>query len=52
MKASILRTLCVEIYKSVDSLNSTFIYNILRLRVTERAVSSQYRLNLGIPKVI
>ena len=51
MKASRLRSLCVEIYKSINSINSSFMSEIFRLRVTNRMVQSQYRLNLDIPKV-
>ena len=47
MKASRLKILCDEIYKSINSINLPKC----RLRVTNRAVRSQYRLNLNIPKV-
>ena len=51
MKASRLRRFCVEIYKSINSINPCFQNEIFILRVTYTAVRSQYRLNLGIPKV-
>ena len=51
MKASKLRSLCVEILKSINSVNLFFMNGIFRLRVTIKAVRSQYRLNLDIPKV-
>ena len=51
MKASRLRSLCVEIYKSINSINPSFMNNIFRLGVTNRMVHSQYRLNLDISKV-
>ena len=51
MKASRLRSLCVEIYKSIKSIKPSFMNEIFRLRATNRAVCSQYRLNLDIPKV-
>ena len=51
MKASRSRSLCVEIYKSINSINPSFMNEIFRLRVTSRMVRSQYRLNLDIPKV-
>ena len=51
MKPSILSSLCVEIYKSINSINPSFMNEIFRLKVTNRAVSNQYRLNLDIPKV-
>ena len=34
MKASRLRSLCVEIYKSINSLNPSFMNEIFRLTVT------------------
>ena len=46
MKASRLRSLCVEIYKSINSINLSFMNEIFRLRVTNRMVRSPYRLNL------
>ena len=51
MEASRLRSLCVEIYKSINSINPSFMNEIFRLWVTNRMVRSQYRLNLDIPKV-
>ena len=51
MTASRLRILCVEIYKSINSVNPSFMNEIFILRVTNRMVRSQYRLNLDIPKV-
>ena len=50
MKASRLRSLCVEIYKSINSINPSFMNEIFRLRVTSRMVRSQYKFNLDIPK--
>ena len=50
MKASRLGSICVEIYKSINSINPSFMNECFRLRVTNRMVS-QYRLNLDIPKV-
>ena len=43
MKASRLRSHCIEIYKSINSVNIN--------RVTNRMVHSQYRPNINIPKV-
>ena len=51
MKASRLRSLCVEVYKSINSINPSFMNEIFRLGVTNRMVRSQYRLNLDICKV-
>ena len=46
MKARRLRSLCVEICKSINSINPSFMNDIFRLRVTNRMVRSQYRLTL------
>ena len=51
MKASSLRSLRVQIYKSINSINTSFKNENFRLRVTNRMVRSQYRPNIGIPKV-
>ena len=51
LKARRLSSLCFEIYKSINSINPSFMNEIFRLRVTSRMVRSQYRLNLDIPKV-
>ena len=51
MKASRLRILCAEIYKSINSINPSFKNEIFRLRVTNRVVRFQCRINLDIPKV-
>ena len=51
MKASRLRSLCIEIYKSINSINPTFMNQIFRLRVVNRMVRSQYRLYLDSLKV-
>ena len=45
MKASRLRSICIEIYKSINSINPFFMNDIFRLRVTNRMVRSQYRVN-------
>ena len=46
IKASRLRGLCIEIYKIISSINPSFMHE-----VTNRMGSSQYKLNLEIPKV-
>ena len=51
IKVSRLRSFCVEICKSINSVNSSFMNEIFRLRVTNRVVRSQYRLNINILKV-
>ena len=41
MKASSLRSLCVEIYKSINSKTPSFLNEIFRLRATNRMAHSQ-----------
>ena len=44
-----LRTLCVEIYKTLNDLNPSFMNNIFKLKINGREVRDKYKLNLGIP---
>ena len=41
--------LCVEIYKTINNLNPSFIKQIFELRETNRNVCEKYRLNLNFP---
>ena len=45
-----LRTLCVEVYKTLNDLNSSFMNNIFNLKINSREVRDKYRLKLDIPK--
>ena len=45
------RNLCVEIYKTLNNLNPTFIREIFETRKTKRAVRERYKINLEIPRV-
>ena len=45
-----LRTLCVEIYKTLNNLNPSFMNNIFKLKINSREVRDKYKLNLAIPK--
>ena len=45
-----LRTLCVEIYKTLNDLNPSFMNNIFKLKVNGREVCDKYKLNLDISK--
>ena len=45
-----LRTLCVEIYKTLNDLNPSFMNNIFKLKVSGREVPDKYKLNLDITK--
>ena len=46
MNASRLQSLCVEIYKSINSINPSFMNEVFRLRVTNRMVCSHTDLIL------
>ena len=54
-KASIevnkLRYLCIEIYKSINNINPSFMKQILQLRETNNIVRNQYKLNPSVPKI-
>ena len=45
-----LRTLCVEIYKTINDLNPVSMNNIFRLKINGREVRDKWKLNLDIPK--
>ena len=45
-----LRTLCVEIYKTLNDLNPSFMNDIFKLKINGREVRDKYKLNLDIPK--
>ena len=45
-----LRTLCVEIYKTLHDLNPSFMNDIFKLKINSREVREKYKLNLDIPK--
>ena len=46
----ILRTLCDEIYKTLNDLNPSFMNNVFNLKINGREVRDKYKLNLDIPK--
>ena len=49
MDAKRKHKLCIEIYKTLNNLNPSFIKEILELRLSSRPVREQYKLNLNIP---
>ena len=51
MKVNRLRSLCIEIYKSINNINPTYMNEISKLRKTSRAVRSNYKLNLDVPTI-
>ena len=51
MKVNRLRSLCIEIYKSINNINPTYMNEIFKLRETSRAARSNYKLNLDEPTI-
>ena len=51
MKVNRLRSLCIEIYKSINNINPTYMSEIFKLRKTRRVVRSNYKLNLDVPTI-
>ena len=45
------RSLCVEIYKTLNDLNPSFMREIFQTRKTKRAVCERHNINLEIPRV-
>ena len=45
------RLLCIEIYKTFNSLNPCFMQELFKLRETNRNICNKYKLNLDIPVV-
>ena len=43
------RSLCIEIFKTLNNINPAFTNEIFELRKTNRAVQNQYKLNLEVP---
>ena len=41
--------LCIEIYKTLNNLNRSFMKEISELRLSSRPARMQYKLNLNIP---
>ena len=51
MEINRLRYLCIEIYKSINNINPSFMKQTYQLREIDRTVRKQYKLNLSVPKV-
>ena len=45
------RNLCLEIYKTFNDLNRSFIREIFETRKTKKAIRNRYEINLEIPKL-
>ena len=46
-----LRSLCIEIYKSINNINPMYMNEIFKLRKTSRAICSNHKLNLDVPTI-
>ena len=44
-----LRSLCIEIFKTLNNINPAFMNEVFELRKTNSAVRNQYKLNLEVP---
>ena len=44
-----LRSLCIEIFKTLSNTNPAFMNEVFELRKTNSAVRNQYKLNLDVP---
>ena len=51
MEVNRLRHLCIEIYKTINDINPSFMKQIFSLRQTNRTVRNQYKLNISALKV-
>ena len=49
MRVSNIRILCIEIYKTTNSLNLSFMSNIFKEKLSQRLSTDKCRLNLDIP---
>ena len=45
------KTLCMEIYKTLNKLNPGYMNDIFKLKNTDRLTREKYNLNLEIPKL-
>ena len=46
-----LKNLCIEIFKTLNNLNPSFIKDLFNYHVVNHPVRDKYKLNLEIPKV-
>ena len=49
MNVTRLRSLCIEMFKTLNSINPNFMNDIFDPKQTNRAVRNQYKLNLEVP---
>ena len=51
MEVNRLMYLFIEIFKSINNINPSFMKQIVQPRETNKTVRNQYKLNLSVPKV-
>ena len=51
MKVNRPRSLCIEIYKSINNINLMYMNETFKLRKTSRTFRSNYKLNLDMPAI-
>ena len=44
------RSLCIEIYKTINDLHPEFMKHLFKVHKTNRAQKERYKLNLEIPR--
>ena len=50
MNVSNYRGLCIEIFRTLNHVNPSFLKDILKLRMMNRPKEEKYKLNLEVPK--
>ena len=51
IKVKNIKNLCIEIFKTLNNLNPSFMKDLFNYRVVNHPVRDKYKLNLEIPKV-
>ena len=51
MKVNRSRSLCIEIYKSINNIKLMYMNETFKLRKASRTVRSNYKLNLDMPAI-
>ena len=51
IKINRLRSLCIDIYKSINNINPTYMNETFKLGKTSRVVRRNYKLNLDVPAI-
>ena len=44
------RAICVELYKTINKLNTNFMRDLFKLRFTDRTVREKHKVNMIIPE--